>query len=89
MWFIKRNTNGASLGSLIPKILPFFTKRDGIMDRWTDRQTDNPNVICPQIFQIRGIKMKHYEIYRICQNMFLMDWDPRRASWSTLNLHHM
>jgi len=39
MWLIKRFTNGASLVSLsllIPKILPFFTKRDGFMDGRTD-----------------------------------------------------
>jgi len=49
MWFIKRYNDESlvSLSLLIPKILHFFTKRDGIMDR----QTDNPNAIqaflCP------------------------------------------
>jgi len=33
-----------SLTLLIPKILQFFTKRDGITDRQTDGQTDDPNV---------------------------------------------
>jgi len=38
-----------NLSLLIPKILPFFKKRDGITDRQTERQTetDDPNAICP------------------------------------------
>jgi len=55
MRFIKRYINGASLVSLsllIPKILPFFTKWDGITDGWMDGWTDDPYAICPRIFQI-------------------------------------